>query len=116
MSGLPKGLPNNVRDAQVLRRETPSERTLWSHLRNRQLDGRKFRRQHAIRNYVVDFYCAESKLIVEIDGGIHRGEQSVRDSIRDEALQRMGYRILRIAADFVTTDIDETLETIRQSL
>ncbi|MEW7289257.1 endonuclease domain-containing protein [Aquimarina sp. 2304DJ70-9] len=50
---------------------TPAEAFLWKYLQNRKLEGRKFRRQHSIKNYIVDFYCAKEKLIIELDGEPH---------------------------------------------
>ncbi len=58
--------------ARVLRdKETPAEKELWKHLKGKKLDGFKFRRQHPIRRYILDFYCHERKLVVELDGGYH---------------------------------------------
>ena len=63
------------KNAKALRRkETEAEQKLWALLRNRQLKGRKFRRQHAITSYIVDFYCHECKLAIELDGYHHKNE------------------------------------------
>jgi very-short-patch-repair endonuclease len=96
--------------AARLRREmTDTERIVWEHLRNRQLEGFKFRRQASIGPYVVDFLCAERSLIVEIDGGQHSVE---RDAARSEYLEAQGYCILR----FWNHDVFESLEGVLQTI
>jgi very-short-patch-repair endonuclease len=78
------------------RRETPWEAELWKALRDRRDDGIKFRRQHPIGPYVVDFYCAEHKLVIELDGSQHRQRQGkALDAERDEELSRLGLTVLR---------------------
>ena len=84
--------------ARQLRREaTPAERHAWSLLRNRRMLGLKFRRQHVLRGFVVDFYCAELKLVLELDGSPHRwGSQADYDTARSAWLESAGYRVIRI--------------------
>ena len=85
----------NVVNARTLRRNsTDAERLLWKHLRMRQMGAYKFRRQHPIGSYIVDFICLEKKLIVELDGGQHT-EQVEDDEIRSSWLRERGYRVLR---------------------
>jgi len=72
---------------------TDAEREIWHHLRNRTLMGRKFRRQHPVGPYIVDFICLEARLIVELDGGQHA--DSTSDAIRSGFLEHCGYRVLR---------------------
>lgn len=86
-----------------LRQEaTKAEDILWQELRNRQLEQLKFTRQHSIGNYVVDFYCATKRLIIEIDGGVHLlPEQKEKDKSRDENLKEMGFKILRFSNEAV---------------
>lgn len=92
---------------------TSAETELWKHLRNKQLKGRKFRRQHSIDNYIVDFYCSKEKLIIELDGDPHGDYiQIQRDEKRDEKLSVMGYRILRFENRFVFQDIEWVLSEI----
>jgi very-short-patch-repair endonuclease len=80
--------------ARALRRNmTDAERLLWSRLRAKQLSGHRFRRQHPIGPYIVDFVCLESRLIVEVDGGQHNGPQV--DVDRDTGLKSAGFRVLR---------------------
>jgi very-short-patch-repair endonuclease len=85
---------------------TPWERKLWQHLKSSQLQGYKFRRQQTIGAYIADFYNADKRLIVELDGSQHA--DSVADAARDAALQALGYRILRIW----NNDIDQNLEGV----
>jgi very-short-patch-repair endonuclease len=81
-------------DARVLRKSmTDAERKLWSLLRDRQLDGHKFRRQHPLGSYVLDFACLEQKLVVEVDGGQHA--ESERDRQRTAWLEAQGWRVIR---------------------
>jgi very-short-patch-repair endonuclease len=81
--------------ARTLRRnQTDAERKLWSRIRNRQLLGFKFRRQFPIAPYIVDFVCAEARLIVELDGSQHRTAQEY-DRKRSEYLMQCGYRVIR---------------------
>ena len=81
---------------ELRKRQTPHERKLWSFLRNRSFQGYKFRRQHQIGSYIVDFCCPEKKIIIELDGGGHAEEnQKFRDKERDLLLKEEGYRVLR---------------------
>ncbi|HEY9867286.1 MAG TPA: DUF559 domain-containing protein, partial [Candidatus Obscuribacterales bacterium] len=81
--------------ARRLRRElTPAESILWEALRGRQLDGLKFRCQHPVGKFILDFYCPSVKLVIEVDGGIHDQQQEY-DQARTEKLEAFGYRVLR---------------------
>jgi very-short-patch-repair endonuclease len=99
--------------ARKLRREmTLPEVLLWEHLRANKI-GAKFRRQHPIGAYVADFYCASSKLVIEIDGETHdRGDRPQRDEARDTMMQGAGYQVLRVAAVDVLRNMDSVLQTI----
>jgi len=104
--------------AQRMRRD-PSlgERTMWERLRNRQLDGLKFRRQTPVGSYVADFYCEEHKLVVEIDGGQHRMAQVVAaDAERDRYMQAHGYRVCRIPHLVAIEQTDTALDMIRAAI
>ncbi len=101
--------------AVALRQEsTPTEELLWSRLRNRQLYGLKFRRQHPIGQFIVDFYCAETRLIVEIDGPVHE-QQRERDRERASILEEGGRRIIRVTDQEVERDIEAILERIAKA-
>ena len=107
--------------ASRLRKEaTPSERFLWDHLRRKQLEGRKFLRQHPIiyqragndyEFYVPDFYCAEEKLVIELDGKIHLRTKE-HDQFRDNILEHYGLTVLRIKNE-EQTDIKSVLNKIK---
>jgi very-short-patch-repair endonuclease len=94
------------------KRQTDAENLLWKHLRRKQLEGFKFRRQHPIGNYIVDFVCLEKQLILEIDGGQHAIEID-KDRDRDKWLIAEGYRILRFWNNDVFENLTGVLETIR---
>jgi very-short-patch-repair endonuclease len=102
--------------ARGLRRSmTDAEHTLWYRLRNRQLQGCKFRRQHDIGPYIADFVCTEAMLVVELDGGQH-AEQVVYDARRTAFLQAQGYRVLRFWDNDVLKDIESVLEVVWEAL
>ncbi|TIQ27964.1 MAG: endonuclease domain-containing protein [Mesorhizobium sp.] len=97
--------------ARALRREmTESEHKLWQELRDRRLDGIKFRRQSPIGKYVADFVCLEARLIIEIDGSQHADSES--DEIRGAELKARGFRVLRFWNDDVLKDLDGVCDTI----
>ena len=84
---------------------TDAEQALWHVLRSRQLEGFKFRRQHSIGRFVVDFVCLEQKLIVEVDGGQHAGQVEA-DAERTAYLQDKGFRVIRFWNNEVLTEMD----------
>lgn len=90
---------------------TDAELKLWKHLRNRLTYGEKFRRQQPIGKYIVDFVCAERKLVVEVDGGQH-SENVAYDFERTAWLESEGYRVLRFWNNEVLKDADVVLEVI----
>lgn len=92
--------------------QTEAEKRLWDHLRNRQLSGHKFRRQHPIGPYTVDFCCLEKGLIVELDGGQHL-EQKEKDNRRTHDLNKEGFRVLRFWDHDVLKDTEAILESLR---
>lgn len=101
---------------QQLRREaTPAEEKLWQILRDRQLRGYKFRRQHAINRFVADFYCARARLILEIDGPVH-AFQMEQDVERQSILEEMGFRVIRFTNDQVLAHPDQVLAQILEHL
>ncbi|GIK39827.1 MAG: endonuclease [Chloroflexota bacterium] len=91
--------------------QTPAEEQLWQHLRRKQMNGYYFRRQHPIGNFIVDFYCAESRLIIEVDGDVHTF-QEVYDASRTEWLEGHGYRVIR----FTNTEIFHQLEAVLEHI
>ena len=104
---------HNVPAARDLRaRETPVEDILWEQLRGCRLDGMKFRRQHPIGAFVVDFCCAERRLVIELDGRVH-AEQQDRDAEREAILATAGYRVIRFANQSIRENLPTVLEAIR---
>jgi very-short-patch-repair endonuclease len=103
-----------VMTARRLRRGmTPPEAKLWASLRSRQLAGLKFRRQHPIGPYILDFFSAQVRLAVEVDGSAHdRGEQIRRDTERDAWLAAHGVELLQVLARDVRDNLDWVLTEI----
>ncbi len=89
---------------------TDAEAVLWDIVRGKRLEGLRFRRQHPISNYIVDFVCLEEKLIIEVDGGQHAG--NVRDTRRDTELQTLGYTVLRFWNEDVLQNGDGVAQMI----
>jgi len=95
-----------------LRRElTPAEKDLWRRLRNGQLAGLKFRRQIAVGKYVVDFACPAARLVVEIDGDTHDGQED-RDADRTKYLESEWWRVIRFTNSDVHRNLTGVLEAI----
>jgi very-short-patch-repair endonuclease len=105
-----------ARQRELRGRATDAERLLWRLLRSRQFLGLKFRRQHPVGPYIVDFYCAVRKLVVELDGGQHFTiEGQAYDRRRTEYLAMRGIRVLRFTNSELFENTDGVLEIIRQS-
>ena len=102
----------NIRKA--LRNDlTPAEAVLWTALQKRQLEGRKFRRQHSIGNYIIDFYCPSEKLAIELDGTFHfTPEGSDYDEKRDAYLNSLGIKVIRFENNELF-HLDQVLEHIK---
>ncbi|NSW79627.1 MAG: endonuclease domain-containing protein [Chthonomonadetes bacterium] len=95
---------------------TPAEQFLWECLRARRLNGLKFRRQHAIGRYIVDFYCHERRLIVELEGDVHStSEQQVYDAMRFADLEAQGYRVLRFRNEDLLRNPEAVLACIAEA-
>jgi very-short-patch-repair endonuclease len=105
-------LKSQVRDLR--KQATPAEARLWNALRGIQL-GVKFRRQHPIHRYVVDFYCVQAGLAIEIDGGVH-STQVAEDAARQAFLESNNIRFLRFNNDDVTNNLASVLTKIDQAL
>ncbi|MBP2291659.1 endonuclease domain-containing protein [Azospirillum rugosum] len=101
--------------ARALRAEpTDAERKLWSLLRGQQIAGFRFRRQHPVPPYILDFACLEAKVAVEADGGQHNG--SAHDHHRDRELASLGWRILRFWNTDILANPDGVAETVWNAL
>ena len=102
---------------QLRKNSTPAEKKLWQIVRNRNLNGRKFRRQHPIAKYVVDFYCHQSKLVIELDGEIHMDlEQMKYDNERNEFMVEIGLNVLRIKNEDLFDNEEKVIELIMKNL
>ena len=96
--------------------QTAAEETLWRALRNRRV-GFKFRRQHPIDRFIIDFYCAEAKLLIEIDGGSHlEPNQAEYDTARTEYLEKLGHKVIRHANENVQHNCDVVIAQIVQAV
>ena len=92
---------------------TNAERLLWSKIRRKQLKGYQFYRQKIIGNYIVDFYCPKTRLIIELDGSQHYGEEGMRkDKKRDGYLKNIGLKILRFSDREVFENLNGVFERI----
>jgi very-short-patch-repair endonuclease len=99
------------------RNATPAEKILWAHLRNRQVRGIKFRRQHPHRQYIFDFYSPESHLAIEVDGAIHSTPaQAERDCVRTETVGIDGIRVLRFSNEHILEDLEDVLKSLMAEL
>jgi len=114
---LPTPIPaNKLAFARQLRQQqTDAEQLIWGLLRNRHLKNAKFRRQYPIGQYILDFYCAEHSLVIELDGGQH-GEQQAYDAQRDQWLSLWGVRVLRFWNNQVLQETEAVLTVIWNAL
>ena len=94
---------------------TAAEATLWDLLKGRQLDGRKFRRQHGVDRYILDFYCSSEKLAIELDGEHHFSDQGlVYDEKRTNFLMALGIRVLRFENDEIFQSPEDVIAEIKR--
>jgi very-short-patch-repair endonuclease len=101
---------------ELRRRQTDAEKKLWSRIRNRQIDGWKFKRQVPAGSYVLDFFCFEASLVLEVDGGQHAQERVEHDRIRTNYLEQQGLAVLRFWNGDVLNNMDGVLERIYLAL
>ncbi|UOY05583.1 DUF559 domain-containing protein [Muricauda sp. SCSIO 64092] len=95
---------------------TTAEAFLWKQLQHKKLDGRKFRRQHSIDHFIVDFYCASEKLIIELDGQVHQNPiAEEKDANRDAYLEALGYTVLRFENKMVFEHLSSVLREIKDN-
>ncbi len=101
---------------KLRKNSTPQETLLWSGIRKKQL-GCKFRRQHSIGNYIVDFYCPEKKLIIELDGWQHKREKDIRyDAKRTAYLENLGIKVLRFWNNEINNNLNGVIMKIEDFL
>ena len=113
----PAKLPDDIRTwAKELRsRMTDAEALLWMLLRDRRIAGAKFRRQHPAGRYILDYYCVEKKLAIELDGGQH-GEAAEYDERRDSWLRSQGIRVLRFWNNQMLAETEAVMEGIYRAV
>ena len=102
------------RAKELRRQQTRAEARLWRHLRSKQLYGLKFRRQHPVGRFIVDFYCAAHNLIVELDGDSHVDQQTY-DLARTQWLEERGRRVIRFTNSQVYQQLPAVLEAIAEA-
>src|SRR5688572_4594290 len=109
--------PLEPRRKELRNNPTPAEELLWERLRRKQLLGKKFRRQFSVGRYIVDFYCVECSLAVELDGARHfEPKQKEYDAERTAYLESVGVRVLRFENQLLFQDLDLVLEAIREAV
>ena len=110
--------PETIGFAKNLRKKmTVCEKILWKRLKNKNIRGVKFRRQHPIGYYIADFYCHEAHLVIEVDGPIHSNMvRKEHDENRTAELDRLGIRVIRFTNQDIKTRIGWVLQTIRQTV
>ena len=109
-----RGTTSEVEQAAKRLRQnlTPAEAKLWSAIRNKQLAGLRFRCQHPVGNFILDFYCPSRKLVIEVDGEIHNSQVEY-DAERTSKLAEYGYTVLRFSNEQVMKNLPEVLERIK---
>jgi very-short-patch-repair endonuclease len=94
---------------------TKAEELVWFVLRNNQLDGYKFRRQHPLHNYIADFYCHQLKLVIEIDGGYHQMPEQIKlDAERTENIEFQGLKVIRFTNEEVLSNLIAVVNRIKE--
>jgi very-short-patch-repair endonuclease len=109
------GSTNKARARQMRSTPVSAEKLFWSMVRNRKLDGYKFKRQHPVGPYIADFVCLEERLIVELDGPFHAARQTY-DAARDEFLREKGFRVIRLTNDDFGGDAATALLIVKHAL
>ena len=110
--------PEIFKRAGKLRKNmTEAESKLWSLLRKKKVEGKRFRRQHPVNKFIVDFYCHECKLVIEVDGGIHqRAEQKEYDTGRTYELEQLGLKVIRFTNSQVLQQPGMVIERIKETI
>ena len=110
--------PELMRIAGDLRKSmTPAKKVLWERLRKRQVKGFRFRRQHPLKDFIVDFFCYDAMLVIEVDGAVHfETSQKERDEQRTIILKRLGIKEIRFTNEEVINHIDQVIKSIESTL
>jgi very-short-patch-repair endonuclease len=108
--------PSSKKTRRLLRKDlTPAEALLWKNIQRKQLDGRRFRRQYSIGSYIVDFYCVEERLVIELDGSVHDNIGSqLYDDERTLFLESLDIKVIRFENSEIFKSLDFVIEAIRQ--
>ena len=95
---------------------TPAEAFLWRYLKAKKLNGRRFQKQHSIDNFIVDFYCASEKLIIELDGQVHMNSSATeKDENRTAHIESLGFTVIRFENKMVFNHLESVLKEIRDN-
>jgi len=118
MPRIVRGIPQHLKQKRRLRSEmTKAERLLWSKIRGLQFHSLKFRRQHGIGPYIVDLYCPERLLVIEIDGDVHaQGNRKKMDCQREAYLSTLGLNIIRYPNNDVLNNLDGVLQDLENKI
>ena len=109
--------PTKALATDLRKNMTDAEKVMWYQLRNRKLNGLKFRRQHPVAIFILDFYCHEKRLAIEIDGGIHKSvDQSEWDKNRTYELNELGIHVLRFTNEEVIDSVQRVIKMISEYL
>jgi very-short-patch-repair endonuclease len=100
---------------ELRNRMTNAEHILWQHVNKKKILGLRFRRQHSIGQFIVDFYCHQIKLVVEVDGEIHDNKHNIEyDKQRTYELKKLGLEVIRFKNDQVLNQIDSVIQEIKK--
>ena len=115
MARRPANPLRTTRNRELRQRQTKAESLIWTVLRARRLAGLKFRRQHAIGPYIVDFACIEKDVVIELDGGYHE-HQYEKDRVRQAYLESEGWQVLRFSNEDVLSDVEAVAISIARQI
>lgn len=107
--------PATIRAARILRESMIHEKMLWEKLKGKQIYGLRFRRQHPLSFFIADFYCHEARLVVEVDGTIHKYRKNYDES-RSGELERFSIEVIRFKNSELENDIDKVVECIKNNV
>lgn len=113
-----KAKPEIFQRGRELRKEmTSAEKILWDALRGKKLNGLRFRRQHPMSRFILDFYCHEKRLVIELDGEVHDSKEVIeRDESRTIAIGQLRLKVIRFKNEEVLDDLDKVIERIKKIL
>ena len=110
-------LLKKLKEERLNRNITEAETIIWENLRGKKLDGYKFRREHVIDQFIVDFVCLSKQLVIEIDGGYHKNPEIIEaDKLRTKILNDLGYKVIRFTNEEVLTNVDKVLSIIKTEI